>query len=90
MRLDKYLALSGLVRRRTKAQEACERGYVEVDGRPARPGRQVRSGQEITLRLGPKELRYRIVALPDRPVPRARQHEVATLLSSREPDLEAD
>jgi ribosomal 50S subunit-recycling heat shock protein len=80
MRLDKFLALSGLVRRRTKAQEACDRGYVALDGVPAKPARPVRPGQELTLRLGGKESRYRLLGLPTRAGARAARDELLELL----------
>lgn len=80
MRLDKFLALSGLIRRRTKAQEACDRGYVALDGRPTKPGRTVRVGQEVALRQGDRLTRYRIRELPSRPVARAAQDQCVELL----------
>ncbi|HBG54643.1 MAG TPA: RNA-binding protein, partial [Ruminococcaceae bacterium] len=52
MRLDKYLKVSRLVKRRTVANEACDAGRVLVNSRPARASLEVKPGDEIELRLG--------------------------------------
>jgi len=56
MRLDKYLKVSRLVKRRTVANEACDHGLVEVNGRPARASYEVKPGDRITLRVGARTL----------------------------------
>ena len=52
MRLDKYLKVSRLIKRRTVANEACDNGLVTVNGRPARASYDVKIGDQISLRLG--------------------------------------
>ncbi len=52
MRLDKYLKVSRLVKRRTVANELCDAGHVEVNGRVARASYDVRIGDEIAVRVG--------------------------------------
>ncbi|MBN1434882.1 hypothetical protein JW921_08990 [Candidatus Fermentibacterales bacterium] len=52
MRLDLFLKLSGLIRRRSDSHEACLSGNVTVNGARARPGRQVRVDDVIAVRRG--------------------------------------
>ncbi|KUK36465.1 MAG: S4 domain-containing RNA-binding protein [Thermacetogenium phaeum] len=69
VRLDKFLQLSRLVKRRMSAREACRGGRVQVNGRIARPGREVKVGDEITLIWGRKALTVKVLALPERSIP---------------------
>lgn len=68
MRLDKFLKLSGIIRRRTVAKEVSDAGRVTIDGRPADAASSVRPGQRIRVDFGRKVAVYEILALPDRPV----------------------
>ena len=52
MRLDKYLKVSRLIKRRTVANEACDNGRVSVNGRPERASYAVKLGDVIEIRLG--------------------------------------
>ena len=49
MRLDKYLKVSRLIKRRTVANEACDNGLVTVNGKPARASYEVKVGDQISL-----------------------------------------
>ena len=52
MRLDKYLKVSRLIKRRTVANDACDAGRVTVNGKPARASYEVKVGDQISLRFG--------------------------------------
>lgn len=52
MRIDKYLKVSRLIKRRTLANEACEGGRVTINGRTAKPGTEVKPGDIIEIRFG--------------------------------------
>ena len=52
MRLDKYLKVSRIIKRRTVANEACDAGRVEVNGKVARASYDVKIGDKITVSLG--------------------------------------
>ena len=65
MRLDKYLKNSRIIKRRTVAKEACEQGRVEVNGRTAKPGLELRTGDEITITFGSNILKVRVLAMPE-------------------------
>lgn len=52
MRLDKFLKVSRLIKRRTLANEACDAGRISVNGKPARASYDVKLGDEIEINLG--------------------------------------
>ncbi len=52
MRLDKYLKNARLIKRRTLANQACEQGRVKLNGRTAKPGAQVKTGDILEIRFG--------------------------------------
>ena len=82
MRTDKYLQLSGIIPRRSRAQEACDRGYVMLNGKAAKPAAPVTVGSRVEVRLGQRRLTYEVLSLPVRPLPKARREEAARLLES--------
>ena len=57
MRIDKYLKVSRLIKRRTVANEACSRGRVSVNGKVVKASYEVKVGDELELRLGANVLR---------------------------------
>ena len=63
MRLDKYLKVSRLIKRRTVANEACDAGRVAVNGKPARASYDVKVDDEIALTLGTREVRVKVVSV---------------------------
>ena len=50
MRLDKYLKNSRIIKRRTVAKDACEQGRISVNGKQAKPGTDVKAGDEIEIK----------------------------------------
>lgn len=52
MRIDKYLKVSRIIKRRTVANEACDAGRIEVNGRVVRASYDVKVGDKITVNLG--------------------------------------
>ena len=65
MRLDKYLKVSRLIKRRTVANEACDAGKVLVNDKPARASYDVKVGDVIEITLGASQLRARVVAVQE-------------------------
>jgi Ribosome-associated heat shock protein implicated in the recycling of the 50S subunit (S4 paralog) len=65
MRLDKYLKVSRLIKRRTVANEACDAGRVSVNGKPARASYDVRVGDEICIALGVRTLTVRVLQVAE-------------------------
>ena len=65
MRLDKYLKVSRLIKRRTVANEACDAGRVLVNGRPARASYDVKVGDVLELKFGEKLIRVEVLSTAD-------------------------
>ncbi len=65
IRLDKYLKVSRLIKRRTAANEACDNGLVSVNGRPARASCEVKAGDRISLRLGAREVTVEVLSVQE-------------------------
>ena len=63
MRLDKYLKVSRIIKRRTVANEACDAGKVEVNGKIARASYDVKVGDTIKITLGTRENSYKVLAI---------------------------
>ncbi|MBQ9861011.1 MAG: RNA-binding S4 domain-containing protein [Clostridia bacterium] len=65
MRLDKYLKVSRLIKRRTVANEACDAGRVSVNGKPARASYDVKIGDTLTIALGTREVTVEVVSVQE-------------------------
>ena len=65
MRLDKYLKVSRLIKRRTVANEACDNERVSVNGRPAKASYDVKVGDVIELRFGARTVRVEVLQIAD-------------------------
>ncbi len=61
MRLDKYLKVSRLIKRRTVANEACDAGRVFINDRPAKASANVKQGDVITIQFGNKEVKVEVL-----------------------------
>jgi len=65
MRLDKYLKVSRLIKRRTVANEACDGGRVTINGTPAKASREVKPGDVIEIRFGEHVTRVEVVSISE-------------------------
>ncbi len=65
MRLDKYLKVSRLIKRRTVANEACDGERIYVNGKPAKASYNVKVGDQIELHFGTRTLRVEVLAVAD-------------------------
>ena len=65
MRLDKYLKVSRIIKRRTVANEACSGGRVSLNGKVAKPGAEVKEGDVLEIRFGEKMAKYRILQVAE-------------------------
>lgn len=63
MRLDKYLKVSRLIKRRTVANEACDVGRIEVNGRVVKASYDVKIGDVIEIRMGEKSLKVEVLQI---------------------------
>lgn len=60
MRLDKFLKVSRLIKRRTLAKEVSDQGRIEINGKEAKASSTVKVGDELTLKLGQRKVTVRI------------------------------
>lgn len=65
MRLDKFLKVSRLIKRRTVANEACDAGRVTVNGKPAKASAQVKLGDVIEIQFGTRNVKAEVLKLQD-------------------------
>ena len=65
MRLDKFLKVSRLIKRRTVANEACDAGRVLLNGKVARASAPVKAGDVITIQFGTKEVQAEVLDVQD-------------------------
>lgn len=65
MRLDKYLKVSRLIKRRTVANEACDAGRVLINGNVAKAGTNVKVGDKLTIQFGNKDVNVEILAVEE-------------------------
>ncbi len=65
MRLDKYLKVSRLIKRRTVANEACDNGRISVNGKVAKASYEVKPGDRIEITLGTRTVAVEVVQVAD-------------------------
>jgi len=65
LRLDKYLKVSRLIKRRTIANEACDAGRVAVNGKAARASYEVKAGDIIDIGLGQRPLKIKVLEVKE-------------------------
>ena len=65
MRLDKFLKVSRLIKRRTVANEACDAGRVLINDRPAKASAQVKEGDVLEIQFGSKAVRVEVLNVQD-------------------------
>lgn len=65
MRLDKYLKVSRVIKRRTIANEVCDAGRVQINGRAAKPSAEVKPGDILEIAFGSGKTRIRVLAVRD-------------------------
>lgn len=77
MRLDKFLKVSRIIKRRTLAKEVADQGRVFVNGQQAKASSNVKAGDELTIRLGQKIIKVRVESLQES----TRKEDAASLYS---------
>lgn len=65
MRLDKYLKVSRLIKRRTVANEACDAGRVSINGKPAKASANVKVGDVLEIQFGNKAVKAEILSIQE-------------------------
>ena len=78
MRLDKYLKVSRLIKRRTVANDACDAGRVAVNGKPARASYDVKVGDIIEITLGARTVKVKVTEVQET----VRKEDAATMYTA--------
>lgn len=65
MRIDKFLKVSRVLKRRTLAQEACDKGKVAINGKTAKPGQQVKAGDVVEISFAGGAVKFRILQIKE-------------------------
>jgi ribosomal 50S subunit-recycling heat shock protein len=80
MRLDKFLQLTGLVKRRTLAKELCDAGRIKVNGKVAKPATEIRVGDLIEGDVGWERWEVRVLQIPKGSVSANRRSEFVEVI----------
>lgn len=86
MRLDQLLKWSRVIPRRTLAKATCDAGRVQVNGHPARAGRDVGVADEVTVRLAHRVITFRVVTIPSHAPGKSQARDMIELLKTVEID----
>lgn len=65
MRLDKYLKVSRIIKRRTVANDACDAAHISVNGRVAKASYDVKEGDVLEISFGQRQLKVRVLTVRD-------------------------
>ncbi|MEE1199888.1 MAG: RNA-binding S4 domain-containing protein [Christensenellales bacterium] len=65
IRLDRFLKISRIIKRRSVANDACSTGHVTVNGKEAKPGTDVKAGDILGIRFGEKYTEYEILSVAE-------------------------
>ena len=65
MRLDKYLKVSRIIKRRTVANDACDGGRVSVNGKSVKASYEVKIGDEIEIAFGARRVKARVLSVSE-------------------------
>jgi ribosomal 50S subunit-recycling heat shock protein len=65
MRLDKFLKVSRLIKRRTVANEACDNGRIQVNGRVVKASCEVKVGDKLEISMGPRVVAVEVLQVAD-------------------------
>lgn len=66
MRIDKFLKVSRVIKRRTVAQEACDGGRIEINGKAVKPAKEVKIGDVVAVSFGNNTLRFEVLSVDEK------------------------
>ena len=66
MRIDKFLKLSRIIKRRSVASNACDSGRIFINEKQAKPSKDVKVGDVVTVSFGDREITFRILSIDER------------------------
>lgn len=62
MRIDKFLKITRIIKRRTVASDACDGGRIEINSKVAKPSKEVKIGDIVTVAFGDKKVVFRVLS----------------------------
>jgi ribosomal 50S subunit-recycling heat shock protein len=65
MRIDKFLKVSRIIKRRTVAQEACDSKRITVNGNPAKPGKDIKVGDIVSVAFGDSKITFKVLMVKE-------------------------
>ena len=86
VRLDKFLKVSRLAKRRAEAKDGIEAGRITKDGRALKPGYEVKAGDVIVLHYRTKFLTVRVIDVPTRILPSLKPADLYAIVDERKDD----
>ena len=86
LRLDKYLKVSRLAKRRAEAKDGIEAGRITKDGRTLKPGYDVKAGDVLVIHYRTKFLTVRVLLVPERVVPSLKPADLYEIVEERKDD----
>lgn len=86
MRLDKFMKVARLSKRRTEAHEALEHGRITKDGKPLKPAYQVKQGDVLEIHYATKFVTVRVREVPLRMTPGVKPADLYDIVTSRKDD----
>jgi ribosomal 50S subunit-recycling heat shock protein len=86
VRLDKFMKVARLSKRRSEAHEALEHGRITKDGKPLKPGYQVKAGDVLEIHYATRFVTVRVVDVPLRVTPSLKPAELYEMLDTRQDD----
>ncbi|HEY0394221.1 MAG TPA: RNA-binding S4 domain-containing protein [Candidatus Elarobacter sp.] len=86
MRLDKFLKVSRLAKRRAEAKDGIEAGRITKDGRSLKPGYEVKAGDVLVIHYRTKFLTVRVLMVPERVLPSLKPADMYEIVEERKDD----
>jgi len=65
VRIDKYLKVSRLIKRRTVASDACSAGRISINGKPVKPGAEVKVGDILEIGFGERKIKVEVLSISE-------------------------
>lgn len=65
MRIDKFLKISRVIKRRTVAADACDGGRIEINGKVAKPSKDVKVGDVVSVSFGNNTMRFEVLSIDE-------------------------
>ncbi len=88
MRIDQFLKVARIVKRRSLAKELCDDGVVKVNGAPAKPSREVKVGDVIEVDTISRFLKFRVLEVPiSKSVSKKKARELVEIIEDRKKDI---